>query len=150
LTENGGFDEIDKGVRSRLQNCLNNLPAIEAWRQTLGLTQRLQLNHPNAVLRRWQAAQAAPKGDPANSPAANRKDAEIVRLQEELDAAQRELSQIKRSRDNVSEGRDWTWQDSAEDIAATMFRLQPTKAARVASALLQLAKATTRKPRTPR
>ena len=44
--------------RSRLQNCLGNLPAIEQWRQTLGLTPRLQLNHSNAVWRRFQAAQS--------------------------------------------------------------------------------------------
>src|SRR5271156_6180620 len=61
------FDQIDKGVRSRLQTCLDNLPAIEAWRQTLGLPLRLQLNPPNAVLRRWQAARAAPKG-PGKAP----------------------------------------------------------------------------------
>jgi hypothetical protein len=60
------FDQIDKGVRSRLQNCLDNLPAIEQWRQTLGLTPRLQLNHPNAVWRRFQAAQStAGKGNGA-------------------------------------------------------------------------------------
>src|SRR5271163_2532636 len=72
------FDQIDKGVRSRLQTCLENLPAIEAWRQTLGLTLRLQLNHPNAVLRRWQTSRAAPKKK-GNSPApGNRKDAAIM------------------------------------------------------------------------
>ena len=32
--------------------------AIEQWRQTLGLTPRLQLNHSNAVWRRFQAAQS--------------------------------------------------------------------------------------------
>ena len=87
LAENG-FDEIDKGVRSRLQNCLDNLPAIEMWRQNIGLGQRLQLNHPNAVWRKWQAAKETPKGaDRSTSPPPNRKDMEIVRLQEELDAA---------------------------------------------------------------
>ena len=45
LAENG-FDEMDKGVRSRLQNCLDNLPAIEMWRQNIGLGQRLQLKPP--------------------------------------------------------------------------------------------------------
>ena len=49
------FDQIDKGVRSRLQTCIENLPAVEAWRATLGLKRRLELNHPNTVLRRWKA-----------------------------------------------------------------------------------------------
>jgi hypothetical protein len=141
------FDQIDKGVRSRLQTCLDNLPAIEAWRQTLGLTLRLQLNHPNAVLRRWQAARAAPKG-PGNSGApGNRKDIEIVRLQEELDAANKKLREIERGRDDLSEGRDWTWHDTPEQIAAAMLTLYPDKAKRLGSALQNLAKSTTRKPK---
>jgi hypothetical protein len=140
------FDQIDKGVRSRLQTCLDNLPQIEAWRQTLGLTLRLQLNHPNAVLRRWQATREAPKK--GNGPApGNRKDMEIVRLQEELDAAERELRQLKKGRDDLTEGRDWTWHDRPEDIAAAMLKTHPDKAKRLGSALQNLAKSTTRKPR---
>ena len=80
------FDQIDKGVRSRLQNCLDRLPEIEAWRRTLGLTQRLQLNHPNAVLRRWQAATAMPDKEPAGNGNGRRPGLreEVVRLQSEL------------------------------------------------------------------
>ena len=143
------FDQIDKGVRSRLQTCLDNLPELEAWRQTLGLTLRLQLNHPNAVLRRWQAAREAPakkKGNGSPAPG-NRKDAAIMQLQEELDAAHRELRQLKRNRDDLTEGRDWTWHDKPEDIAAAMLKTHPDKAKRLGSALQNLAKATTRKPR---
>jgi hypothetical protein len=88
LAENE-FDQIDKGVRSRLQTCLDHLPEIEAWRQTLGLTQRLQLNHPNAVLRRWQAAHASPDKDKASSKRPGLRE-EVMQLQAELDAAHRE------------------------------------------------------------
>jgi hypothetical protein len=147
LSENG-FDEIDKGVRSRLQNCLDNLPAIESWRQNIGLGQRLQLNHPNTVWRKWQTAQAAPKGtDRSTSPPPNRKDMEIVRLQEELDAANKKLREIERGQGNITEGRDWTWHDRVDDIAAAMLRSHPDKAKRLGSALQNLSKATTRKPR---
>lgn len=145
------FDQIDKGVRSRLQSCLDNLPAIEAWRLSLGLTLRLQLNHPNAVLRRWLAATRLPgTADPAQSPPLSpsaRKDQEIARLQEELDAASRKLREVERGREAIGEGRDWTWHDTPEDIAATMLRLYPDKAKRLGSALQNLAKSTTKKPR---
>jgi hypothetical protein len=100
----------------------------------------LQLSHPNAVLRRWQASRAAPKGPGKSDPPGNRKDAEIARLQEELEAANRELRQLKRGRDDLSEGRDWSWQDTPEDIAAAMLRLDPDRAKRLGSALQNLSK----------
>ena len=147
LAENG-FDEIDKGVRSRLQNCLDNLPAIEMWRQNIGLGQRLQLNHPNTVWRKWQAAKEAPKGsDRSTSPPPNRKDMEIVRLQEELDAANKKLREIERQHGNITEGRDWTWHDTPDAIAAAMLAAYPDKAKRLGSALQNLSKSTTKKPR---
>jgi hypothetical protein len=46
--------EIDKGARSRWQSCLGNPPAIEQWRQNIGLTQRLRLNHPTVVWSRLE------------------------------------------------------------------------------------------------
>ena len=49
------LDDMDKGDRSRLFAVMDNLPMIEEWRQTLTLTERLKLNHPNAVLRKWKA-----------------------------------------------------------------------------------------------
>jgi hypothetical protein len=69
---------------------------------------------------------------------------EIVRLQEELDAANREL---RKGPDDLSEGRDWTWHETPEDIAAAMLRLYPDKAKRLGSALQNAAKSTTKKPR---
>jgi hypothetical protein len=48
------LDDMDKGDRSRLFAVMENLPSIEEWRQTLTLTERLKLNHPNAVLRKWK------------------------------------------------------------------------------------------------
>jgi hypothetical protein len=143
LSENG-FDEIDKGVRSRLQNCLDHQTEIDTWRQNIGLAQRLQLNHPNAVWRRWQAAQAAPKG-PGTPPTGNRKDIEIMRLQSELDEANRKLHAFEH--DKISEGRDWDWQDTPQEIAEAMLRLYPDKAKRLGAALQNLAKSTAKKPR---
>lgn len=48
-----GFDEIDKGVRSRLEKCMDYPPEIEAWRDDIGLTLRQQYNHPNTVWRHF-------------------------------------------------------------------------------------------------
>jgi hypothetical protein len=96
LRENG-FETIDKGVRSRLQSCLDNIAQISTWRESLGASRRLELNHPNAVWRRWQAtARPAAEPDPAGPPKANPKDAEIVRLQEELDTANARIAQLER------------------------------------------------------
>jgi hypothetical protein len=135
-----GFAEIDKGVRSRLQNCLDNLPAIEAMRQNMGLTQRLQLNHPNAVWRRFQAAQVAAEKtkDTGNSGRPGLRE-EVIRLQSELDDAHRRLE--------AAEGNDWDWQDTPEEIAAAMLGSHPAKAKRVGAAILTLSKSTAKKPR---
>lgn len=142
--EENGFEEIDKGVRSRLQTCLDSLPQIEAWRQTLGLTLRLQLNHPNAVLRRWQATRQTPdKKGPGTSGKPGLRE-EVIRLQSELDAAQREIDRLRRSYDD---GNDFDWQDTPEEIATALLRRYPTKAKRVGAAILTQSKSTAKKPR---
>jgi hypothetical protein len=127
-----------------LQTCLDQLPEIEAWRQSLGLTQRLQLNHPNAVLRRFQASRAVPGKTAPGSPARPGLREENIRLQSELDAAQRE---IERMRHEFDEGNDWDWQDTPEEIAQAMLRSHPAKAKRVGAAILTLSKSTAPKPR---
>jgi hypothetical protein len=50
-----GFDDIDKGDRSRLFEVMENLDEIEGWLATLPTTNRLRLNHPATVLRKWRA-----------------------------------------------------------------------------------------------
>jgi hypothetical protein len=54
------LNDMDKGDRSRLFQVMEALPMIEEWRRTLTLTERLKLNHPNAVLRKWKAAWEVP------------------------------------------------------------------------------------------
>jgi hypothetical protein len=141
-----GFGEIDKGARSRLQSCLDNLPAIEQWRQNIGLSQRLQLNHPTVVWRRWQAATQRDDDDQARAGKSGRPGLreENIRLQSELDAAHREIGRLQRVYD---EGNDFDWQDTPEEIAQAMLRLYPAKAKRVGAAILAASKSTAKKPR---
>jgi hypothetical protein len=58
------LDDMDKGDRSRLFQMMDALPLIEEWRRTLTLTERLKLNHPNAVLRKFKGAFEVP--NPSN------------------------------------------------------------------------------------
>jgi hypothetical protein len=83
--------------------------------------------------RRWQAAKAAPKGPGENARPGLR--GEVMRLQSELDAAQRKIGRLRRGYD---EGNDSDWQDTPEDIAKAMLRLYPNKAKRVGAAILIL------------
>lgn len=55
------LDGIDSATRNHLFQVMDNLPAIEAWRQPLAQNLKERLNHPLSVLRRWKASQAVPK-----------------------------------------------------------------------------------------
>ena len=50
-----GFDDIDKSDRSRLFEVMEHLDEIETWLATLPTSNRLRLNHPATVLRKWRA-----------------------------------------------------------------------------------------------
>jgi hypothetical protein len=58
--ERNGFGDIDKSDRAKLFKVMEARATIEQWRATLTQTERLRLNHPAAVWRRWQAATKAP------------------------------------------------------------------------------------------
>jgi hypothetical protein len=142
------LEELDKASKSHAVWLAKNFAAVESWRATLAVNQRDTLNHPSVVKRRYEASHSQLKDDdetakPA-SPIAKLK-TENVRLQEELDAANAKIRQLSRGQENLTEGRDWTWQDAEEDIATTWLRLYPDKAKRVASRVLEMSK-----PRSPR
>jgi hypothetical protein len=68
-----GFETIDKGDRARLLEVMDKLVEIEAWRATLTESQRLLLNHPTTVVRRWRAATVVPdRNAPPTAPPATK------------------------------------------------------------------------------
>ena len=104
-----GFENLDKADRSRLFAVMDHLHEIETWRATLMPTQRLRLNHPSAVFRRWKSANAMSQNQNSS------------------------LSPIKKSREDR-----WDPADRPEDIAtAIIAKLSRNKAAAVAGAILK-------------
>jgi hypothetical protein len=85
------FSDMDKGDRSRLFEVMDNLPMIEEWRRILTLTDRLRLNHPNAVLRKWKAA-VEPEKPNSNKPTLRDS---VANLSEEGAAKDREIAGLK-------------------------------------------------------
>jgi hypothetical protein len=88
------FDDMDKGDRSRLFELMDNLAQIEQWRQTLTLTERLKLNHPNAVLRKWKAFMKPEPRDAHGEPKPTLRDS-VVNLSEEITTKDREIAVLK-------------------------------------------------------
>ena len=82
------LDHMDKGDRSRLFSVMDNLPSIEGWRQTLTLTERLKLNHPNAVLRKWKAYIEPEDAKPTLRDS-------VANLSEDVEAKNRETAALK-------------------------------------------------------
>jgi hypothetical protein len=122
-----GFADLDKGDRARLFNVTDHLAAIEAWLAELPLTERLRLNHPASIWRRWKAATAEPKPDAEkkSSPFEELKQS-VVRLEEENARMKREIER--------GGGDLWSADDRPKDIAVIMIqklgRAKAEKAAR--------------------
>jgi hypothetical protein len=66
--EQNGFDNIDGHDRADLFSMMDHLPSIMAWRDILTSTERLRLNHPSTVLRKWKAARQPPADDAKKRP----------------------------------------------------------------------------------
>jgi hypothetical protein len=124
-----GFHVIDKGTRTRVLECLEHRTEIEKWRETLTEGERLQLNHPDAVLRKWKA-KTVPDPDKPKKPSAMAKLKEsVARLEEEN---HRMRTEIERGGGDL-----WNKDDRPEDIADIMLtKLSSAKAERVACVIL--------------
>jgi hypothetical protein len=122
------LDDMDKGDRSRLFKVMTNLPMIEQWRQTLTLNQRLQLNHPSAVLRKWGTAIEPEKTDPTAEPKPTLRDS-VVNLTEENDRLKARISELEEELTSVREHRDEAIQD-LKNARADIARLHGSIAAK--------------------
>jgi hypothetical protein len=135
-----GFENLDKGDRARLFEIMSHLAEIEAWLATLTTNERLRLNHPTTVLRKWRAATVIPDANAAPKPPsafAKLKEANID-LQERLHRTEREIK--------AGGGDLWKPTDRPEDIAEVMVTtLSLAKAERTAREILRMVK--TRKAR---
>jgi hypothetical protein len=101
------FGNMDGSDRARLLKCMENIPAIEAWRETLTESERLRLNHPSSVLRKWLARTKTP-----DDPTKEKKTSAFQRLKDE-NIELRE--QLRRAEDNDG-GNLWTPGDTVKDI----------------------------------
>jgi hypothetical protein len=89
-----GFDDIDKGDRSRLFDILENRAAIEGWRRTLPRAKRFAYNSPSTVWRRWQAS-IKPKDDAATQAKSARAKAAFGALRETKEENERLRAQVE-------------------------------------------------------
>jgi hypothetical protein len=90
-----GFD-LDSGDRTRLFEVMSRLAEIEKWLATLTTCQRLHLNHPTSILRKWKASTAIPTSNAPTKPKPSsllaQQEAANVELQEEVHQLKKKLS----------------------------------------------------------
>jgi hypothetical protein len=130
-----GFETLDKGDRNRLFDAMDHVAEIDLWLQRLEAPERLRLNHPSTVWRRWKAASNAEKNNPGQkvSPIQKLKDTVVI-LQEENGRMKREIER--------GGGDLWTPEDRPRDIAKVIVsKLAKAKAEKVAREILNALKA---------
>jgi len=86
------LDDMDKSDRCRLFDVMDNLANITQWRTTLTLTQRLALNHPSTVWRKFKKA-VEPATDPTAEPKPTLRDSVAI-LSEENHVKDNQIAQL--------------------------------------------------------
>lgn len=64
MAEREWTKRFDKGTRSTLLWCADHRSEIEAWRETLAQSERLKLNHPTTLKRKYEATHRFSASDP--------------------------------------------------------------------------------------
>jgi hypothetical protein len=117
LTKNG-FRGIDKGARSRLLDCLEQRAAIEKWRSTLTEAERIRLNHPSTVLRKWKTKTVVP------DPNAKRKPSPVAKYKEEIARLEEENHRLLREEERRARSVNITGENASEAASITDERGQ--------------------------
>jgi hypothetical protein len=92
------FRKLNSATRSHLHEIITNRDAIERWRSTLTEGERLRLNFPETVLRRWKKATQVPS---KRKPRSYRQ--AVVELEEENLTLRRSGDRLLRSFDEPEE-----------------------------------------------
>jgi hypothetical protein len=89
---------LSSSERTQLRFVMDH-PEVELWRDTLDGTKRRKLNHPNAVVNAWRAATQTPENAERKT---TTKDDVLVRLEQELAEALKQLKHAKREAELVA------------------------------------------------
>jgi hypothetical protein len=101
--------ELDNASKAHAVWLAENIEAVGRWRATLATNERIRLNHPSVVKRRYEAAHVV-KQQAAPRPGLKQ---EVARLQGELDAAN--------TRVNASDKGDlFSWAEGYKKIAKVL------------------------------
>jgi hypothetical protein len=125
-----GFNEIDKGARSRLRSCIEHLTQIDEWRKTLDANERVALNHPNSIWCKFKAR--LPDANDGTSCGVNAKDEVIRELQEEVDRQTETVSEMAAETPTapVDDAAAVAWEQQGE-LTSALNRVEPETQRRI-------------------
>lgn len=138
---------INKTTRSHAIEMAKQREAVEAWHATLPLNIQQEVNHPSTVWRRFSKRNAATTNDDNKEKPvtlSQKKDAEITRLQEEVDIANRKIRQFEKGDSGPLVTRNATAEE-ANRILAEYFG--PSKWSRITGIGLGKQKSTVPQPK---
>jgi hypothetical protein len=84
----------DPGDRQKLIELMDNLPAVEAWRDKQSPEDRRRWTHPTTIHRHWKAS-LRPPGDYKGKPTAAQREVLEETLTDKVDALRKENAQMK-------------------------------------------------------
>jgi hypothetical protein len=123
MTSRAWAFELDSPTRNDLFWCVDHRSEIEIWRDTLAQNERVRLNHPSAMKRRFEAThrvKAADDNKPSSSPMATLK-ARLEEAEDQLMAAKKQIVEMKSHGDgSVFDLKKDTAVDIAKTIAANV------------------------------
>jgi hypothetical protein len=132
-----GFDGLDSGDRSRLLDVMDHQSEVEGWLSKLTPKERLRLNHPASVWRRWKASAVVPN---PNTPP---KVSPFQKLNESIAILEEENHRMRREIERGG-GDLWSADDRPKDIAQVMItKLGKSKAGKLADEIRKALKEAT-------